>query len=84
MVRILDEAVSPHQDSEMRRMVTNHGYLWLIDGPINGMTGGDRRVEVRKWYWCKPLASSGIVYDWNEDEFETAEQIKEQTDADQH
>jgi hypothetical protein len=67
LVRIKDDAVSPHQDSEMRRQLTNHGHLWLINEPINGMR------STRKWYWCKPLASSGIVYDWNEDEFETAE-----------
>jgi hypothetical protein len=68
LVRIKDEKVPPQQDTEMRRMLTNHGHLWIIDEPIKGMQ------NTRKWYWCKPLASSGIVYDWNEDEFETAGQ----------
>lgn len=73
LVRILDDAVSPNSTSEMRRMLTNHGHLWLIDEPIRGIQNGNE-PQKRQWYWCKPLASSGIVYHWNEDEFEAAEQ----------
>jgi hypothetical protein len=70
LVRIIDDAVSPNPDSEMRRQITNHGHLWVIDEPIRGIQNGNRVTSPRKWYWCKAL-SSGMVYDWNEDEFET-------------
>lgn len=71
LVRIRDDAVSPNPTSEMRRQITNHGHLWLIDTPIRGMANG--KAELRQWYWCKAL-SSGMIYDWNEDEFETAKE----------
>jgi len=63
LVQIIDDAVSPHFTSEMRRMMANHGHLWIIDEPIRGYGESD----TRKWYWCKAL-SSGAVYDWNSDE----------------
>jgi len=77
LVRIMDDAVSPHQDSEMRRQITNHGHLWVIDEPIRGIKNGNE-PDNRQWYWCKAL-SSGMVYDWNTDEFETQEQHQEHT-----
>ena len=62
LVQIRDDAISPNQDSEMRRMLTNHGHLWLIDEPILPIKPDDRQ-----WYWCRSIAT-GVVYDWNEDE----------------
>lgn len=69
MVRIIDDAVSPNRTSEMRRQLTNHGHLWIIDEPIRGADYAD--TAKRQWYWCKAL-SSGVVYDWNTDEFEVS------------
>lgn len=62
LVQIIDSAIPPQHYNEMRKMVTNHGHLWLIDEPING-----NAADSSKWYWCKAL-SSGMVYDWCEDE----------------
>lgn len=73
LVCIRNDAVSPYQSTEVRKMVIEHGHLWLIDEPVKGMKSHE------KWYWCKAL-SSGVIYDWREDEFNVATQ--EQTDAD--
>jgi hypothetical protein len=69
LVRVKDDAISPNPDSEMRRVLTNHGHLWLIDEPIKGINNGNE-PQNRQWYWCRSIAT-GVVYDWNDDELTT-------------
>lgn len=72
LVQIVDDAVPLNPAAEVRRMVANHGYLWLIDEPIHGIQNGVDEPIARQWYRCKAL-SSGMIYYWNEDEFKVAE-----------
>jgi hypothetical protein len=58
-------------EQEVRKVVNSHGHLWFVNEVIRSYTRDNH--DGLRWYWCKSLAT-GAVYDWREDEFETAKE----------